>query len=305
MNKIKNIHQFYDKAYKKLFSHKRMVEDFLKGFVKEEFAKDIEVLELVNTDFITKSYKNFRSDLVFKAQLKQKSCYIFLLFEFKTIDEKVLSLKMLNYIVLFYLSLLKNEKYKLPLPPIFPVVIYIGNQESQSSESIRDIINIPYKSLEKYIPDFRYFMFDINKISKKAITRLAIYSKNISSLLFEIDKYDENKLSEEINNIAELLRENAPLELVEDFQDYLLSIFSENEKEKIEIIKNINKEPTMLYHTVKKWRENIRNEGKMEGKLEGKRELKIEIAKNMLKKGMDKKTIIEITGLKKRELSAL
>jgi hypothetical protein len=37
--KKKDIHQIYDKTYKKLFSYEKIVSDFTKAFVKEPFAK--------------------------------------------------------------------------------------------------------------------------------------------------------------------------------------------------------------------------------------------------------------------------
>jgi hypothetical protein len=52
------IYQLYDKTYKKLFSHKKIVQDFLKGFVKEPFVQKIDVIEQVFTEFTTRKYKS-------------------------------------------------------------------------------------------------------------------------------------------------------------------------------------------------------------------------------------------------------
>ena len=49
----------------------------------------------------------------------------------------------------------------------------------------------------------------------------------------------------------------------------------------------------------------LKDEGKTEGRIEGKREEKIEIAKNMLKKKMDKSLICELTNLTEEEITAL
>ena len=46
-------------------------------------------------------------------------------------------------------------------------------------------------------------------------------------------------------------------------------------------------------------------EGREEGKKEGEHERNIQIAKNMLEKGFDKNTIIEITGLNRKEIDDL
>jgi hypothetical protein len=66
--KKKSIHQLYDKTYKKLFSFKRIVSDFTKAFVNEQFAKNLEFIELINNEYITKRYRKYFSDLVWKAR---------------------------------------------------------------------------------------------------------------------------------------------------------------------------------------------------------------------------------------------
>jgi hypothetical protein len=58
------IHQIYDKTYKRIFSYERIVSDFIKAFINEPFAKHLEFLELINTEYISKRYGKFFSDLV-------------------------------------------------------------------------------------------------------------------------------------------------------------------------------------------------------------------------------------------------
>ena len=48
-----------------------------------------------------------------------------------------------------------------------------------------------------------------------------------------------------------------------------------------------------------------KREGIKEGEKKGKKEKQIEIAKKMIKKGMEIKTVIEITGLDKKEIEKL
>ena len=52
-------------------------------------------------------------------------------------------------------------------------------------------------------------------------------------------------------------------------------------------------------------REEGLQEGRQEGREEGRKEVHIHIAKNMLEKGFDKNTIIEITGLNRKEIDDL
>ncbi len=117
------IHHYNDKIYKKYYSHKDVVESFIKGFVSKELFNQIETIELVDKEFISKKYQTFTGDLIQKIKLKHGEIYILLLFEFKPKDEKGLALDLLNYICLFYKSLIKTKKYDSPLPPVLPIVI--------------------------------------------------------------------------------------------------------------------------------------------------------------------------------------
>ena len=284
MKNSDKIYQLYDKTYKKLFSHKRIVEDFLRGFVKEPFTQKMELIEPVFTEFTTRSYKSYYGDVIWKAKFKGKECFVFIIFEFLSKDDEKLVLRVLNYVVQFYLKLIKNEKYQLPLPPVFPVVIYTGEKSFSGKQNIRDIIGTEEKSLDKYIPDFKFFLLDINCIPKSQLLRLMIHSKNMASLLFDVEKMDEERLSEEINKIGEILRKYADPELIKDFQDILLSTTSKENKELIEIIKTIDQGDNMTFgEKVKRWEEKKRMEGEIKGEIKG----KLEVAKNLLKDKAD------------------
>ena len=219
-----NIHQFYDKTYNKLFSHKRIAEDFIRGFLKEDFAKKIELVEKLNTKFVTKTYKKFESDLIWRAKFNDKDIYIFLLFEFQTQNDDYISLRVLNYVTLFYLDLLKQENIELPLPPVVPIVIHIGNDKFTTNLNFRDLINIPSKSIGKYIPNFKFFLLDLAVFDKAFLKKLAVHTRNLTSLLFEMDKFNYDELLKEFNHIIEIIKANAPKELLKDFQEYLVSV---------------------------------------------------------------------------------
>ena len=291
------IHQFYDKTYAKLFSHQQVVSDFIKGFIKDDFARDIEVLEQLETTFITKKYKKYESDVVYKARLKDKDLYIFILIEFQTKNDHLIALRLMNYISLFYLHQVKQENIKPPFPPILPVVIHIGDDNFTKYRNFNQLINIPYKSIKKYIPNFKYFLLDLNTFPKRTLARMAIHSKNIASLLFEIDKYNESDLSKNFNKIIDLIRKNCSNEILLDFQEYLASIISDDKKEEQEMIRTLNKEPSMLYNTIQSMKKKIKKEGRIEGR--------VEVVLEMQKNGLPLEMIAKYTSMTVEKLQKL
>jgi predicted transposase/invertase (TIGR01784 family) len=297
----KEIHQFYDKTYTKLFSHKRVTGDFIRGFIKEDFAGDIELVEKMETKFITKRYKKYESDLIWKARFKEKEIYLYILIEFQTANDDLITLRVLNYITLFYLYLSKKSKRTPPFPPVLPIVIHIGEDRFTRYLKFRRLIDIPYVSLRKYIPSFRYFLLDLNLFPRKELAKLTIHTKNMASLLFEMDKYDEEELLENFGKVLSIIKTEAPSELLKDFQEYIIAILSSERKEEIEMIETLDKEPSMLYKTMQRKFESIRKTAeretwkKAEEKIKESKEELIKIVKNMYKNGLDVEIISTLT----------
>ena len=95
--------------------------------------------------------------------------------------------------------------------------------------------------------------------------------------------------------------------MVMNFFDWVIRL-PESYKNRIkEVIRKIEEEFNMEYIPI--WLRDERNEGKLEGKLEGEKrgekKAKRDAARQMLKKGFDLDTIIDITGLEKSDIEKL
>ena len=60
----------HDSAYKLLFSHALMVEDLLKGFVREEWVEklDFSTLEKVNGSYVSDDLRQRADDVVWRVR---------------------------------------------------------------------------------------------------------------------------------------------------------------------------------------------------------------------------------------------
>ena len=60
----------HDASYKLLFSHTRMVEDLLHGFVHEAWVRDLDctTLERVSDSYISDDLRSRRDDLVWRVR---------------------------------------------------------------------------------------------------------------------------------------------------------------------------------------------------------------------------------------------
>jgi len=164
---------FHDKSYKKLFSHPRMVEDLIKVFVRKDFVKDIDFNSLteLKQSYISDGYEEKEVDLIYKIKHKNGIAYFYILLEFQSTVDKYISLRMLTYILLFYQDLIKQSKSG-KLPPVFPIMLYSGNEKWTAPDNLQELIDIPYKSMKTFIPSFKYFKIIENEFSIKSLKKL-------------------------------------------------------------------------------------------------------------------------------------
>jgi len=79
----------HDHSYKFLFSHARMVEDLLKGFVREEWVTqlDFSTLEKVNNSYVSDTLQERQDDIVWRIRGGETRLYVYILLEFQsTVD---------------------------------------------------------------------------------------------------------------------------------------------------------------------------------------------------------------------------
>ena len=102
----------FDQGYKLLFSHPEMVEDLLKGFVKEDWVNtlDFSSLEKLDTHHIADNFKERISDVIWRVRLKEQWLYVCILLEFQSTVDEYMALRCLVYIGLFYQDLLRTKQ---------------------------------------------------------------------------------------------------------------------------------------------------------------------------------------------------
>ncbi|MBB5021949.1 Rpn family recombination-promoting nuclease/putative transposase [Desulfurispira natronophila] len=125
-----NTHNHHDKGYKALFSEPQMVEDLLRGFVKEEWveAMDFSTLEPTNKSFVDDSMNERHDDIIWKLRFQDTWLYLYLLIEFQSKPDYYMAVRIMSYVALLYQDIIKGPDFEKdrPLPPVMPLVIYNG-----------------------------------------------------------------------------------------------------------------------------------------------------------------------------------
>jgi len=256
--------KFSDRGYKFLFSHPGMVEDLLKSFVKEDFVKEIDfpTLKRISSSYVTEEFKNRESDIVWEVRIKGKLAYIYILIEFQSTVDRFMALRMLTYTLLFYQDLLKRKKL-INLPPVFPLLLYNGNAKWDAPESLSQLIEVPFASLRKFVPQFRYYKIAENEFSRKSLLEL----KNLVAHLFMLETSSAEELASTIEGIIRILNKEVEPKLKRDFGLWVRGVLLRKRID-IDITKLDEMEVRpMLLENLQKFEDEVFLKGRVEGKL--------------------------------------
>ncbi|WP_017428916.1 Rpn family recombination-promoting nuclease/putative transposase [Vreelandella jeotgali] len=159
----------HDTGYKELFSHPELVEQLIDGFAPSEIAAlmDFSTLEQHNGHYITPLYEEKIEDVVWSVDATWEGVtqrvYLYILLEFQSTVDQRMPLRMMHYVASFHDHLIKNgvTTAKKGLPPVFPVVLYNGNQPWTAVEDVYQMVRPkPPGFLRVYQPHLRYYLVE-------------------------------------------------------------------------------------------------------------------------------------------------
>ena len=131
----KIIHQRFDKLVKATLYNKHKAKEFFRKFLPEEIKKLVDFdkgFKLINTEFVTHSFKGLRCDIVYQARLKGKKGYIYFHIESQSKPEKLLPIRMLAYMIEIMMWHWDNVDKN--IPPIYNCILYNGKDSPYPNE---------------------------------------------------------------------------------------------------------------------------------------------------------------------------
>jgi len=167
MDIIKNPH---DTFFKRTLSDKEVARSFLKNYLPSEILEEVNLndLKIVKDSFVDKVLKESYSDILFNVEINNRQGYIYILFEHKSYYDKILAVQLLAYMAdIWELHNKQSKGNKLPL--IIPILIYHGNKEWKYGLSLSAIMEDIPEGIDKYIPDYKYLLYDFSNYSDKEI----------------------------------------------------------------------------------------------------------------------------------------
>ena len=152
----------HDHSYKHLFSHARMVEDLLKGFVREDWVDNLDFssLEKVNGSYISDDLREREDDIIWRIKWGRDWLYVYILLEFQSTVDQWMAVRIMTYVGLLYQDLIQlgNLYGKDRLPPVLPILLHNGGRQWTAGTEIGKLIQHLPGGLEKYRPRMRYLL---------------------------------------------------------------------------------------------------------------------------------------------------
>lgn len=270
--------KIHDSGYKKLFSNRTIFQQLIETFITEAWVKDLDFskCETLDKSFVTDHYKETESDLIYKLKLRRKTIYIYVLLEFQSKVDRFMVLRVLFYILSFYMDYTANYKRIKKLPAIFPIVLYNGQRKWSAPTRISDLIETE-PSLGAYAIDFQYLLLNERAYSKERLLTI----RNIVSTLFLAEgHYDISLLEQELLNLYEQESDKQAVSLFLNWfrQLVLYGKVSPEDYATLDTVYRTKEEVhTMLVATLEQERKKIYQQGKDAGLVEGQRQTLLQL----------------------------
>ena len=266
----------HDNGYKRLFSHPEMVADLLRGFVREDWVRnlDFSTLEKVSPGFITPEMGRRESDVIWRVRWgEERWIYVYLLIEFQSTVDPFMALRVLVYVGLLYQRLIQERQ--LPdsgkLPPVLPLVLYNGNAPWGAAQEISELIEEIPGGLERYRPLLRYSLLDENRIADSELESL----RNVAAALFRLEKgHNPEDIQRVLAALLQWLNEPDLVELKRSFAAWISRVLLPVRLPGIRLpeMEDLQEVRSMLAERVVDWTRQWKQEGLEAGRQEGRQE---------------------------------
>ncbi|MEO5370986.1 MAG: Rpn family recombination-promoting nuclease/putative transposase [Magnetococcus sp. DMHC-1] len=264
----------HDLGYAKLFSHARMVQDLINGFVREEWIAglDFSTLEKVNPVYVSDDFRKRIDDLVWKIRWQgtDRWLYIYLILEPQSTVDEIMALRTDLYTKLLYQDLWQSGLIPIgqKFPPVAPIVLYNGPSRWTAALDVADLIEEYPPGLQAYRPHMRYLLIDEHRYLEGELKSM----QNVVAALFRLEK------SRTIDDVRQVIREldlwlKGPeqRELRRTFANWLVRILLPRLSKKISAnlesvpeINDLKEARVMLAETAERWTREWLQQGRLE-----------------------------------------
>jgi predicted transposase YdaD len=254
----------HDSGYKLLFSHPKMVEELLSGFIREGWVEDLDfgTLERVGDSYVSDDLRERHSDMVWRLRWrggKEGWFYVYLLLEFQSTPDMFMALRLLGYVALLLSGLVRAGKVTAAegLPAVLPLVLYNGKRPWSVPLDLASLFRTVPTGCERYQPQLTYLLVDEGRLLPE---ELDLPGSRVATL-FRLETCSPQELPALATQLAALLPPGEEAKLRHDFTGWLLRLLHRL-RPGVTIPEALELEDiAMLEETLMEWREAGQLEG--------------------------------------------
>ena len=275
----------HDHSYKLLFSHPGMVADLLRGFVLEDWVKDLDfaTLERVSGGYVADDLREREDDIVWRVRFGGGWLYVYLLIEFQSSVDHFMAVRVLAYLGLLYQDIIRTGGLTPDrlLPPVLPLVLYNGKPRWTAPEEVADLVAASPAGLDRYRPRLRYLLLDEGRYADGELAPLC----NLAAALFRMENSRTPQDVEQVlSALVEWLKSPGQDSLRRAFTVWLKRVFLPGRLPSVDFdnLNELQEVKSMLAERVIEWTEEWEQQGLQEGLQEGRQEECISLVTRLL-----------------------
>jgi predicted transposase YdaD len=169
----------HDNLFQYVLSRPEHAAEHLKAQLPPEIVSMVrwETLSLQPGTFVDTDLEALHSDLLFEAKLSgRETLYLYLLCEHQSMPDPLLPIRLLRYMVRIWSRWLEQNKNKLPLPFLVPLVLYNGERRWNVPRDLAGLVAERHReSFASFLPDFTYVLQDLCRTPDEDIRGAVLY----------------------------------------------------------------------------------------------------------------------------------
>ncbi|AHM76722.1 Rpn family recombination-promoting nuclease/putative transposase [Yersinia hibernica] len=297
----------HDALFKQFLTHPETARDFLEVHLPPALrqACDLSTLRLESGSFIEEDLRAYYSDVLYSLKAGQGDGYIYALIEHQSSPDKHMGFRMMRYAIAAMQRHLDAGNDKLPL--VIPILFYHGQVTPYPYPmSWLQEFSEPELAEQLYSNDFP--LVDVTVISDDEIMthrRMAI----LELLQKHVRQRDLAELLEQL--VTLLLAGYTNNEQLTSLMNYMLQVGDTAAPETFirELARRSPQHEEVLMTIAQKLEQKGIEKGRLEGiqlgEAKGRQEGKLEVARTMLANGIDRDSVMKMTGLTADDLAQI
>ena len=259
----------YDPACKLLFTHPRMAEDLLRGFVAGRWSRalDFGTLELRSAASVSDGLRRREGDLLWRVRFGATWLYVQL--EFQSTVDPTMAVRLLTRTGLLYQDLFRNGEVAPgeKLPPVLSVVLYNGRRSRWTAAvEVEEMMAPVEEGLARYQPALLYELLDV-----KGYRADDLPAGNLVSALIGLESSrTPGELKRWLDALLDWVRGPGERELRRAFGTWIRRVLLAHRFPDVELEREAELEEvrTMLEEQVREWTQQWFEEGREAGRAE-------------------------------------